>query len=146
MIESTPSPQLEFALELRVNIGSVLEVGPGPFGRRRTVPITGGVFRGPAICGCVLPGGADWQFVDDDGLTLLDARYVIETEDGVWAELRNQGIRHGAREVMNRIAAGESVLSNHYYFRTTPRFFPPKEVTSGSRSRYSSEMLSAMPS
>ena len=73
-----------------------------------------------------MPGGADWQFVEDDGLTFLDAHYVIETEDAVQIEVRNQGIRHGAQEVMNRIAAGESVPSGHYYFRTMPRFYPPK--------------------
>jgi hypothetical protein len=103
-------------------------------------------FRGPGISGRVLPGGADWQFVDRDGLTLVDAHYVIETADAVRIEVSNPGIRHGAQDVLDRIAAGEPVSPSQYYFRTTPRFHPPDGSTTGSRSRSSWEMLSDMPS
>ena len=92
MVEARVSPRLEFALELRVNIGPVFELEWGSFGLRRTVPITGGTFRGPGISGRVLPGGADWQFVDRDGLTLVDAHYVIETADAVRIEVNNPGL------------------------------------------------------
>ena len=102
MVEARVSPRLEFALELRVSIGPVLELGWGSFGLRRTVPITGGTFRGPGISGRVLPGGADWQFVDRDGLTLAEAHYVIETADAVRIEVSNAGIRHGAQDVLDR--------------------------------------------
>jgi hypothetical protein len=126
MVDPTTSPQLEFTLELRVNIGPTLELGAGSLGTRRTVPITGGTVHGPKISGRVMPGGADWQCVERDGLTLVDARYVIETGDGVLIEVRNRGIRHGSNEVLARIAAGEAVPSSQYYFRTTPRFYPPE--------------------
>jgi Protein of unknown function (DUF3237) len=126
MVETITPPHLEFAFELRVNIGPVLELRSGSFGLRRTVPITGGSFRGPGVSGRVLPGGADWQFVERDGLTFVDAQYVIETEDAVRIEVRNQGIRHGTQDVLDRIAAGELVPSSQYYFRTTPRFQPPE--------------------
>jgi uncharacterized protein DUF3237 len=125
MLEASPSPHLEFALELRVKIGPILDLGPSSFGRRRTVPITGGSFHGPGISGRVLPGGADWQFVEHDGLTFVDAQYVLETEDGVRIEVRNRGVRDAAQEVLDRISAGESVPASQYYFRTTPRFYPP---------------------
>ncbi len=125
MLETTSGPQLEFALELRVSIGPVLELGSGPFGLRRTVPITGGTLCGPGIAGRILPGGADWQFIEVDGLTFVDAQYVIETDDRVRIEVRNQGIRHGSADLMDRIAAGEAVPASQYYFRTTPRFYPP---------------------
>jgi hypothetical protein len=125
MPEPASSPQLEFAFELRVDIAPTIDLGAGSFGHRRTVPIIGGNFRGPGISGRVLHGGADWQLVERDGLTHVDAHYVLETEDAVRIEVRNQGIRHGSQDVMNRIAAGESVLSSEYYFRTSPRFYPP---------------------
>jgi hypothetical protein len=124
MVESTLPPHLEFALELRVNIGPTLELGTDSFGIRRTVPITGGTVSGPQISGRVLPGGADWQLVDRDRITFVDARYVIETNDAVRIEVRNQGIRHGAQNVLDRIASGEPVSAAQYYFRTTPRFYP----------------------
>jgi hypothetical protein len=126
MVEAKLSPKLEFALELRVSVGPVLELGWGSSGLRRMVPITGGSVQGPGISGRVLPGGADWQFVDRDGLTLVEATYVIETADAVRIEVRNPGIRHGAQDVLDRIAAGEPVAPSQYYFRTTPRFYPPE--------------------
>src|SRR5450755_460736 len=119
------SPQLEYALELRVTIGPLIDLGVGPLGRRRTVPITGGTIGGPGISGRVLPGGADWQIVERDGLIHVDAHYVLETEDAVRIEVRNQGIRHGLQKVFERILAGKPVASSESYFRTTPRFYPP---------------------
>lgn len=117
---------LEFVLELRVTIGPMVDLGPSGLGIRRTVSITGGTFSGPLLSGTVLPGGADWQFVESDGLTLVDARYAIETDDGVRIEVRNQGVRHGAPDLMDRIERGDAVPPDQYYFRTTPRFFPPR--------------------
>jgi hypothetical protein len=134
---STPlTPQLEFAFELLVNVGAPLEISPSrnfetnslaaPVASlRRMIPILSGTLKGPHIAGRVLPGGADWQNIESDGLVRLDARYVIETDDGVRIEVRNQGIRHGALGIMERIAAGETVSPDEYYFRTTPRFYPP---------------------
>lgn len=119
------APELEFAVELKVGIGPVVELGAGAGGARRTVAITGGTFSGPAMSGRVLAGGADWQLVESDGLTLVDARYVIETDDGVRIEVRNRGVRHGAPDLMERISAGQVVAPDEYYFRTTPRFYPP---------------------
>ena len=125
MQNDVPPPRLEFALELRVNIAPTVDLGTGSFGSRRTVPITGGTFRGPDIAGIVLPGGADWQFVESDGLTFVEAHYAIETDDGVRIEVQNCGVRHAPAGVMARLTAGESVHAGEYYFRTSPRFYPP---------------------
>lgn len=89
------------------------------------IPITGGTFQGPSIGGRILPGGADWQFVENDGFTHVDARYVLETDDATRIEVHNQEIRECSPEVMARIAAGDLVSARDYYFRTTPRFHPP---------------------
>ena len=149
MVDPTSSPQLEFTLELRVNIGPALELGENSCGTRRNVPIMGGTFEGPQISGRILPGGADCQFVESEGLTFLDAQYVIETEDGIRIGVRNQGIRHGAKEVIARIAAGETVPCSQYYFRTSPRFFPPvgrherlkKSIFIGVAERYAESVI-----
>ena len=125
MVEARVSPHLEFALELRVNIGPVLELGWGSFGLRRMVPITGGTFRGPGF-----PVASCLEEPTGSSLTATDSRwwmraYVIETADAVRIEVSNPGIRHGAPGVLDRIAAGEPVSPSQYYFRTTPRFHPP---------------------
>jgi hypothetical protein len=136
--------RLEFALELRVSVGEPVALGVRAAGLRRTVAITGGRFQGPLLRGRVLPGGADWQWVEDDGLTLVDAHYAIETDDGVRIEVRNAGVRSGPPEVMKRLAASEPVAPAEYYFRTQPRFDPPmgkydwlrRHVFVGSAERY----------
>ena len=131
MVEVRVSPRLEFALELRVSIGPVFELGWGSFGLRRTVPISGGTFRGPGISGRVLPGGADWQFVDRDGLTLADAHCVIETADALRIEVSNPGIRHGGQDVLDRIAAGEPVSPANTTSERRHAFILPMESTTG---------------
>lgn len=125
MFETPSSPQLEFVLALKVSIGPLLDLGGGLSRTRRTVPVTGGTFSGPLLAGRILPGGADWQIIEADGLTLVDARYVLETSDGARIEVRNRGLRHGPSDMMDRIAAGKMVAANEYYFRTSPQFHPP---------------------
>src|SRR5207253_330483 len=100
-----------------------VELGPVPGGRRRLVPITGGAFEGRndlQIRGRIVPGGADTQLLRDDGVTEADARYTLETEEGVRVEVRNRGLRHAASDVMARLLAGELVDPALVYFRTTP--------------------------
>jgi hypothetical protein len=52
----------------------------------------------------------------------LDARYTLETTDGALIYVRNRGYRHGPRDILDRLAAGESVDPSLYYMRTTPLF------------------------
>jgi hypothetical protein len=103
-------------------LGSAQELGAAPLGRRRIIPITGGRFGGERLSGRVLAGGADWQVVRADGVAELDARYTLETADGVLIYVRNRGYRHGPREVLERLSAGEDVDPALYYMRTTPLF------------------------
>jgi hypothetical protein len=86
-------------------------------GGRRIVPITGGEFSGPRLRGKVIAGGADWQIVRTGGVAELEARYTLETDDGVLIYVRNHALRHGPAEVMAALAAGRSVDPSSYYFR-----------------------------
>jgi hypothetical protein len=93
--------------------------------RRRVVPIIGGSFEGLgelSIKGRVLPGGADFQWIQLDGLTVADARYILETERGQMIYVNNRGLRHAAPEIMQKLLAGERVDPSLVYFRTTPVF------------------------
>ena len=98
------------------------ELGETPQGRRRIIGITGGRFAGARLSGRVLPGGADWQVIRADGVADLDARYTLETNDGALIYVRNHGYRHGPRDILEKLAAGESVDPALYYMRTTPLF------------------------
>jgi len=120
--ETPPAPRLEFAFEAVAEIGAPLDVGVTPHGRRRIIPVLGGRFEGPAVRGRILPGGADWQILRDDGLAELDARYTLETDRGALIYVSNRGLRHGPPEVMQKLNAGLPVDPGSYYFRTVAAF------------------------
>lgn len=116
------TPTLQLLYTSRVEIGAPREVGISPLGQRRIIPITGGRFCGPRLSGRILPGGADWQVTRAGDITEVDARYTLETHDGDLIYVSNRGLRHGPREVLERLAAGLPVEPHRYYFRTTPVF------------------------
>ena len=120
--QQAPAPRLTFAFEARVTVSDPMEVGEVPHGRRRIVAITGGTFEGPNLKGKVLPGGADWQIIQPDGLSELDTRYTLQTDAGQIIYVQNKGIRHAAPDVMKRLLAGEVVDPSLVYFRTVPTF------------------------
>src|SRR5687767_8301336 len=98
------------------------ELGDTPLGRRRIIGIRGGHFSGARLSGRVLAGGADWQVIRTDGVADLEARYTLQTADGALIYVENRGYRHGPKEILERLAAGEPVDPARYYMRTTPRF------------------------
>jgi len=100
-------------------------VGQAPDGLRRFVPITGGSFAGPLLSGKVVPGSGDWQIVRSDGALNAEARYILETEDGVLVSVYNRGVRHAAPDVMAKLHRGEAVPASSYYFRTSATFEAP---------------------
>ena len=85
----------------------------------RLVPITGGSVSG-RYSGQILPGGADWQTVLPSGDLEIKAHYLLQLDDGV-VEVRSEGVRTGAPEVLARLAKGEAVRRDEYYFRTFVR-------------------------
>jgi hypothetical protein len=118
-------PDLELAFEARALLAPPLNVGETPQGTRRVIPITGGTFSGPRLRGAILAGGADWQYLRPDGVTILEAQYLLRTDDDVLIQVTNRGVRHGPEEVMRRLAAGEDVDPREYYFRASPSFSAP---------------------
>jgi len=72
----------ELAFEAVVDIAPSEDLGAGPLGGRRIVPITGGRFRGPRISGTIEAGGADRQLIRGDGIRMLEATYELRADDG----------------------------------------------------------------
>jgi len=108
--------------ELALDVGTPADMGTVNGHGRRLVPILGGTFSGE-YSGTVLPGGADWQTVRPDGTLELDARYVLAVAgSGATVEVHSEGLRSGSPEVLARLARGEVVAANDYYFRTAMRF------------------------
>lgn len=119
---SLAAPGLVPLFRAEIMLAPVRDLGDTPAGHRRIIDITGGSFRGERMSGRVLPGGADWQLIRADRVAFLDARYTLETADGALVYVRNQGYRHAAPEVLERLMRGEDVDPALYYMRTAPRF------------------------
>jgi hypothetical protein len=115
------APQLQFVFEVEATLDPAIEVGAVPGGRRRIIPVTGGVVRGE-ISGEVLPGGADWQLIRPDNVAEIEARYTIRTDRDELISVTNPGYRHAPPDIMDQLVAGVPVPPDSYYFRTTPRF------------------------
>ena len=115
--EPQNTPQLEFALQLKVTLGEAYTCGETQHGQRTIIPITGGTFEGPNIKGTIINGGADYQLNNKaTGRTELEAIYCIKTDDGVNVHVRNRGI----------IANGKDDQGNPtFYFKAAPQFEAP---------------------
>jgi Protein of unknown function (DUF3237) len=122
---ASAAPDLKLSFEARVSVDAPRVVGPSSHGLRRIVPITGGTVSGPAFQGRVVPGGADWQFVRPDGVLSIEAKYTLESNDGVLVMVTNRGVRHGPASVIEKLTRGEAVDPSLYYFRTTAEFEAP---------------------
>lgn len=115
--------QTEFVMELKLNVEMPLvAIGNTQYGDRRIARVTGGTFEGPGLKGTVRDGGGDWILNRIDGVTQLDVRLTMETEDGHRIYMTYKGLRHGPKEVMDRLAAGQPVDPSELYFRTAPFF------------------------
>jgi hypothetical protein len=113
MPETTPIAKPVFQLAVTCSL-------PTPMGQRDggtavMIPITGGTVSGEKLNGEVVPGGADWALIKDDGTIYVKAHYAIKTGDGTLIEVFNEGINQIDRAAP---AAATNML-------TTPRFIAP---------------------
>jgi hypothetical protein len=70
----------------------------------------------------VLAGGADFQLILGGGTQAhLDARYVIELDDGTRVFVQNTALRVASLENSQRIMRGEPVSPDAVYFRCQPQ-------------------------
>ena len=76
--------KLDFLMTVEAELREPQMVGRGPYGTRQIFDVVGGSFEGPRLRGRVLPSGADWLLVGDDGIGRLDVRATLETEDGAF--------------------------------------------------------------
>jgi hypothetical protein len=117
-----PAPALVPMTQVRCEVGELVSLGAAPHGERRYVPLGGGTVRGPELNGNIVAGGVDWQLNRADGVLEIAAHYVVLTDDGAHVEIRSEGLRHGPPDVMARLARGEAVARDAYFFRTVVRF------------------------
>lgn len=120
-----PAINTEFAFTAKVEVGDPLTVDRTPDGVRRYIPIIGGSVMGPHLKGTVLAAGGDSQMIRSDGVLVIEARYMIKTDDNVLISVVNRGLRRASPAVMARLLKGEHVAREEYYFRTVAQFEAP---------------------
>ena len=104
----------ELCFTIEANIGETILMGDSVDGKRLSIPITGGRFYGDKLKGKLLPGGADYQVIRNDGVTSLHAVYMMQTDDGILINVINDGLLVPQAE------------NQAFYFRTSPHFIAPK--------------------
>jgi Protein of unknown function (DUF3237) len=93
-----------------------------PLGTRLTFVVKGGRFEGPRFRGEMLPGGGDWVSVGADGISRMDVRATLRTDDGVLIHYDSQGVLRYPADGRERLARGERLPFDETYVRPTPRF------------------------
>ncbi|MFM0229657.1 DUF3237 domain-containing protein [Paraburkholderia sediminicola] len=120
-------PRFEYLMQARVLAAPALRMGnSNGMGERIMMPILGGDFEGPRLRGRIVPGGGDWPLIRPDGVGQTDARYTLETDDGVFINIRNTGYRHGPAEAMKTLNSYHGVADpESYYLRVWTAFEAP---------------------
>ena len=121
-------PKLEFAFEITIELSKRFRYGPTTDGLERGyVGVLGGTVKGPKFNGSIVPHtGGDWPSIFPNNTCDFNARYLIEADDGTLIQIRNTGVRHGPKEVLDRLQNYEPVDPSEYYMRVTPRFDAPE--------------------
>jgi hypothetical protein len=113
--------ELRELMVIQIRVRPVVELGGG----RRYVAFDSGTFEGhgdlEGTSGTVLDGGIDWQTLRPDGLLEIDAHYALQSDGGEAIEVRSTGVRDAPEPVAARLAGGELVAPEEYYFRTHVR-------------------------
>ena len=123
MTMTLPAPPALLPMtQVRCEVDALVSLGAAKYGERRYVPLLGGVVAGPELNGHIVAGGVDWQVQRGDGVLEIVAHYVIRADDGCLIEVQSDGMRHGPPEVMARLARGDAVPRDDYFFRTLMRF------------------------
>lgn len=110
-------PEFEYSADLVLH-----EVGPGPFGNRVIVTVTGGQVEGDRIKGTFVGAGGDWLLVGADGFGRLDVRATIKTHDGAMIYVQYHGVLEVTEDMVAILGgASNSVNYGDQYFFTNPR-------------------------
>lgn len=111
--------ELRHLLTIAIQLEPPALLGEFPMGERRLMRFRDGTFTGAGeLRGTIAPGGVDWQTVRADGAIEIRAHYLLLTEAGEPIEVRSDGLRIASSEVAARLAAGQAVSPDEYYFRT----------------------------
>ena len=93
--------------QITLTVPSITDLGQTPMGGRKIAQVSAGEFSGDRLRGKVTsaPGG-DWLLMRPDGVLMLDVRLTLETDDGHHIYMSYRGLRHGPKDVIDKVNAG----------------------------------------
>jgi hypothetical protein len=91
------------------------------------VDIPSGWVEGPGIKGKVLPPSGDWLRTPASGVTRLDVRIVVQTDDDQMVYISYNGIFQCSKESLEKFVNGELLKADDCYLIVAPMF----ETSSG---------------
>ncbi|WP_394160129.1 DUF3237 domain-containing protein [Galactobacter valiniphilus] len=123
VVPPVTDPGFEFVFEIRAACAPDVHVGRGSDEVLGFTPVVGGSVSGPRLSGRVLSGGGDWNTKRGETWE-LEARYLLETNDGAVIDIINRGYFRATEAAMERMEAGELVAEDDpdVYFRTAAAF------------------------
>jgi hypothetical protein len=80
----------------------------------------GGWVKGPRINGTLLGPAGDWSRTLPSGVSRLDVRATIKTDDGALIYISYNGIYSGSEQADSRASKGEVLTSKDVYFVIAP--------------------------
>lgn len=112
-----PELDCEKLFYLEAKCAPIIEIGDVGRGILNIYPILGGYFEGEKLKGEVLNFGADWNYMDHQGVDIMDTRYLLKTDDGALISISTNGRYLNSKEQNQALDRGEFVDPNKYYFR-----------------------------
>ncbi len=112
--------EIEFLFTIALEV-QALNLGKTPYGSRRIFSFSTGSFEGPKLKGRVVTGGGS-SLLRGDNVMEIDVGLALETDDNEQIYMTWKGLRHGPKEVIDRLNSSEIVDPALYYFRATPYF------------------------
>jgi hypothetical protein len=92
-----------------------------PAGSRNIVPVLNGTFEGPRLKGTITGPGGDWTTRRPDGVTILDVRLILQTDDNQRIYVTYRGVVYRPPQ-QPASGGGAAPSAPATYFRITPVF------------------------
>tara|TARA_R110000782_G_scaffold57256_21_gene119466 strand:- start:5524 stop:5982 length:459 start_codon:yes stop_codon:yes gene_type:complete len=114
--------KLEPLFTYYANLGTALDIGNGPFGKRMTFEVHGGEFKGERLNGKIRDAScADWMTISEEGYGHLDVRASFETDDGANIYVQYSGVIELTAGTMAALEGESGTNFGDQYFFTNPR-------------------------
>src|SRR5204863_2017233 len=126
--------KLEFVFRIEMFFKERMRLEPTtPMGGRVYVPPASGVITGPRLQGTVMPySGGDYARGRADGVSELNAHYMLQATDGSLIYINNRGFLYGRDDAGKPLVLTDEQkktqgfrIKSNTYFRITPVFDAP---------------------